>query len=121
MPTTSPLFDVLDGITRGVQASPRAQRLVSGIAMSVQFHPAEKDSDCYLAIAAGKIATGRGKHPKPSVTVSGAQADLIEIVEGRKDITYMLSQGKVRTSGDYYHGIDLSRIALAIRQTLAAK
>jgi predicted lipid carrier protein YhbT len=89
--------------------------------MSVQFHPAEKGGDCYLAIAAGKIATGRGRHPKPSVTVSGAERDLIEIAEGRKDITYLLSQGKARIAGDYYHGIDLSRIALAIRQTLVAK
>jgi hypothetical protein len=53
------------------------------------------------------------------VVLQGPERDLAQIVQGQRDVTHFLSEGKVRVSGNYYHAIDLSRLALAVRQARA--
>ncbi|MBI3744280.1 MAG: hypothetical protein HY261_08365, partial [Chloroflexi bacterium] len=49
--------------------------------------------------------------------IEGLERDLVSVLEAKRDITHFISEGKVRVIGDYYQGIDLSRIALATKQS----
>ena len=90
-------------------------QLLGSLTLVAQFNAAEKDA-CYLAVAAGRVVGGAGIHPKPTVWIDGGGAVLVDVLRAKTDITHPLSRGEVTIKGDYYHAIDLSRVALAVRR-----
>ena len=72
-----------------------------------------------LAVAAGKADAAQGEHPHPTATLTGAEEALLRVIDGEIDVTHLLASGELKSSGDYYHVIDLSRLALAVQQSRA--
>lgn len=92
----------------------RAQRLLGNLTLALQLLP-ESHDDYFLAVAGGAASCAGGRHPKPTAWLAGAEDELARIVRGEIDVTNALSRGTVEVRGNYYHAIDLSRLALAAR------
>ncbi len=98
-------------------SAPRAQRVLGNLSMVVQFNVSDAELASFLAVASQQLRSARGIHPKPTVFIDGEAGELVKVLQGGVDITHPLSQGKITVKGNYYHAIDLSRLALAVRQS----
>jgi putative sterol carrier protein len=109
-------LDALGKLVKDVQQGQRTQRLLGNISFVLQLRATEGDGEGYLAVEGGHIEHGDGLHLNPTATLDGARKHLLRVVQGDIDITHCFSRGEIRVSGNYYHAIDLSRLALAARQ-----
>ena len=103
----------------GGMEGPRAQRLLGNLAFVLQLRPSAGAAPFFLAVAAGKADAAQGEHPHPTATLTGAEEALLRVIDGEIDVTHLLASGELKSSGDYYHVIDLSRLALAVQQSRA--
>jgi len=106
----------LDRLVGGMEG-PRTQRLLGSLAFVLQLQPSGETAPFYLAVADGKADAAQGEHPNPTATITGAEDALLRVIDGEIDVTHLLASGELSSSGDYYHVIDLSRLALAVQQS----
>jgi putative sterol carrier protein len=57
-------------------------------------------SQYYAVIANGACAMNEGKHDSPTMTVSMAASDFVDMIQGRLDGMSAFMSGKLRISGD---------------------
>ena len=106
----------LERLVSGIEG-PRTRRLLGNLAFVLQFRPSNGATPFYLSVASGKAESAQGEHGSPTATLTGLEDALLRVIDGDIDVTHLLARGNVKSSGDYYHVIDLSRLALAVQQS----
>ncbi len=109
-------LDALGKLVKDVQQGQRSQRLLGNLSFVLQLRATDGGGEGYLTVEGGRIEHGDGLHLNPTATLDGARKHLLRVIRGDIDITHCFSRGEIRVSGNYYHAIDLSRLALAARQ-----
>jgi putative sterol carrier protein len=84
---------------------------LAGIKGVFQFDISGADPGLYsVAIADGKAKVSEGKSDSPSVTISMASADFLEMVEGRLDGITAFMGGKLKVAGDMAMAMQLQAL-----------
>jgi putative sterol carrier protein len=84
---------------------------LAGIKGVFQFDISGADPGQYsVAIADGKATVSEGKSTSPSVTISMASNDFLEMVEGRLDGITAFMGGKLKVSGDMAMAMQLQAL-----------
>jgi putative sterol carrier protein len=84
---------------------------LAGIKGVFQFDISGADPGLYaVAIGDGKAKVSEGKSDSPSVTISMASNDFLEMVEGRLDGITAFMGGKLKVSGDMAMAMQLQAL-----------
>jgi putative sterol carrier protein len=84
---------------------------LAGIKGVFQFDISGADPGLYaVTIADGKATVSEGKSASPSVTISMASNDFLEMVEGRLDGITAFMGGKLKVSGDMAMAMQLQAL-----------
>jgi putative sterol carrier protein len=84
---------------------------LAGIKGVFQFDISGSDPGLYsVAIVDGKAKVSEGKADSPSVTISMASADFLEMVEGRLDGITAFMGGKLKVAGDMAMAMQLQAL-----------
>jgi hypothetical protein len=105
--------EALAALAQAATASPRVARAIGDWRAVIQLELDGEPSALHAVVAAGRFELRAGRHPRPTLVLSGSAAGVARAARGEIDLTHLLADGTVDYRGDYYDLINLSRVAAA--------